>query len=194
MNKLPLLLFLFLLPGCKEKKPDKHIDVFPALSFIKGQIKQVDTSLYRIVVVKTENNKSDTSYIPREAFSKLAKDFMEIPDISSDKLKNDYEETQFYDETMQSVILTYLTNEEDNEVRRQDVIIDQANAAGINDVETIIIHTIKNKKNTTVTKNLVWYVNSKFTVITKTSKGNEPEKISKLEVVWNDPAFANAIN
>ncbi len=194
MNKITALLIIFFIAGCKEKKPDKHIDVFPALSFIKGQIRQVDSSLYRIVVIKTENNKSDTSYAKREEFGMLAKDFTDLPDIGSDKLKNDYEETQFYDETLQSVILTYIANEKDNEVQRQDVIIDQANAAGLNDVETIIVHTIENKRKTTISKNLVWYANKKFTVITKTNKGDEAEKISKLEVIWNDEDLANAMN
>ncbi len=162
------------------------MEVFPAISLIKGQVKHVDTSLYNIIKIETVDGRSDTSFVKREDFKKLAKEFTEVPDISSPKIKNDYVEDQFYDETLQSIILTYITTEKDNEVQRQDVIINQANASGNNDVETIILHTMKNKSRTDIDKNMVWYVNKKFLVVTKSNRKNEPEKIHKLEVIWND--------
>jgi hypothetical protein len=33
---------------------------------------------------------------------------------------------------------------------------------------------------------MVWYAGKRFTIITKVQKANQPEKIKKLEVIWND--------
>ena len=65
--------------SCKQKKND----VFPAIDFIKGQIANVDTSVYRILkLVPMTDSTYDTTYVKREDFKRLAKDFLETPDIS----------------------------------------------------------------------------------------------------------------
>jgi hypothetical protein len=188
MNKLLLLLSaLVFLIGCKDEKPENTTEFFPVTDYLKSQVKHVDTSLYRIIKIESANGRSDTSFLKREEFSKIARDFVEIPDIAAKKIKNDYEETQMYDESLQSIILTYTTSERENKVQRQDVILGQANEDGNSDVSTIIVHTMENSKKTSIEKNMVWYVNKRFIIVTKTNTANQPEKIEKLEVIWNGP-------
>jgi hypothetical protein len=189
MNKLLTgLICLVLLAACKNKKKqdDGENQFFPVLSFLKGQAKHIDTSLYRIVKVETVDSTSTTTYIKRGEFKDYAKDFLELPDISSDKWKDDYEETRMFDDALNNVILTYTTKDEDNEVRREDVMLEPTNASGNSEVKTVIINKIKSSGDSTVEKNMVWYVNKRFTVITKIQKANQPEKIRKVEVIWND--------
>jgi hypothetical protein len=188
MNKLLLLLTtLLFFSSCKEDKPENTTEFFPVTDYLKSQVKHVDTSLYRIIKVETMNGRSDTSFLKREEFSKIARDFVEIPDISAKKIKNDYEETQMYDESLQSIILTYTTSERENKVQRQDVILGQANEDGNSDVSTIIVHTVENSRKTSIEKNMVWYVNKRFIIVTKTNTADQPEKVEKLEVIWNGP-------
>src|SRR5262245_9203094 len=67
--------------GCKHKQ-EKN-DVFPAIDFIKAQVASVDTSVYRIIkLVPLTDSTYDTTYVKREDFKNLAKDFLETPDIS----------------------------------------------------------------------------------------------------------------
>jgi hypothetical protein len=189
MNKLLSgLICVLCLAACKNKKQKDTSDTqfFPVVSFLKGQAKHIDTSLYRIVKIETVDSSSTTTYIKREEFRDYAKDFLELPDISSDKWKGDYEETRMFDDALNNVILTYTTTDEDNEVRREDVMLEPTNASGNSEVKTVIINKIKSGGDSTVEKNMVWYVNKRFTVITKIQKANQPEKIRKLEVIWND--------
>lgn len=188
MNKIFLCLFcLVSLLACKEKKnnADKDTTYFPVLSFLKGQVRHIDTSLYRIVKVETTGGISDTAYIPREKFETCAKDFLSIPDISSEKWKAGYKEDKMYDDVLKNVILTYSTTEADNEIKREDVIL-EPNANGNSDVKTIIITKWLSNADSTIEQNMVWYVNKRFTVVTKIQKANSPEKIKTVQVIWND--------
>ena len=174
--------------GCKSKTKDKNKDVefFPVVSFLKGQANHIDTSLYRIVKVETIDTISNTTYVKREDFKQYAKDFLELPDISSDKWKEDYEETKIFDDVLNSVILTYTTTEPDNEIQREDIMLEPAGADGNSEVKTVIINKITNKGDSTVQKNMIWYVNKRFTIITKVDKKDQPQKIRKMEIIWND--------
>jgi hypothetical protein len=188
MNRLLLFLsFIILITACKDRKKNENApEFFPVSSFLKGQVKNVDTSLYRIIKIETTGGRSDTSYIKREEFGKVAQEFTLLPDISSDKYYDDYEETQMYDDALESFILTYTTKEEENEIQRADVMLGRANEEGTNDVKNIIVRTVQNKDNTSIEKSMVWYVDQKFIIITKTYTKDKPEKINKLEVIWND--------
>jgi len=189
MNKILIgLICTISLAACKtkKKKDAEATQFFPVLSFLKGQAKHIDTSLYRIVKIETIDSTSTTTYIKREEFSKYAQDFLELPDISSDKWKDDYEETRMFDGELNNVILTYTTTDEDNKIRREDVMLEPNNAGTNSEVKNVIINTLQPGKDSTVEKNMVWYVNKRFTVITKVQWANQPEKIKKLEIIWND--------
>lgn len=178
-------LFLF---ACKNEKKteDGEAAFFPVLSFIRGQVKTIDTSLYRIVKIETVDTVSRSTYIRREDFKTYAQPFLELPDIASDKWKDDYEETKMFDDAMNKVILTYTAKDNENEVRRQDVMLNPTNADGNSEVQTIIINTESDKGDSTMLTTMVWYVNKRFTVVSRVQKPNVPEKVRKLEVIWND--------
>lgn len=189
MNKLWIgLVGIGCLLSCKNKNKDDNSNTqfFPVVSFLKGQAKDIDTSLYRIVKIETVDSTSTTAYIKREDFKRYAKDFLELPDISSNKWKDDYEETKMFDDALNNVILTYTTTEKHNKVQREDVMLEPTNASGNSEVKTIIITTVESNSDSTVEKNMVWYVNKRFTIVTKVEKPNQAESIKKLEVIWND--------
>jgi hypothetical protein len=173
--------------ACKSKKKnnDENGPWFSVKSYLQSQAKNVDTSLYRIIKIDTIDSTSDTTVIPREDFRKYAKDFLDVPDISSDSKKDDYQESRMYDEELNKVILTYTTNKPDEEIRREDVMLEN-DQNGNSQVKTIIINKLQTENNTTVEKDMVWQVDKRFLVVTKTDTPQGPEKIKKLEVVWND--------
>jgi hypothetical protein len=181
------VLILVLLAACKHKKKteDENGSFFSVVSYLRSQVKQIDTSLYRLIRIETVNNISDTLFIRREDFRSYAKDFLSIPDISSGDKKDDYQESNLYDDMLKSAVLNYTAKNPDDEIRRETVMLDQ-DPSGNSLVNTIIIDQLKTTKDSSVEKNMLWQVNKRFQVVTKSQLPGQPEKIRKLEVVWND--------
>lgn len=176
------------LMACKGKKKEPHNkddNFFNVTAFLKSQVAAVDTSLYRIIKVETDGNRTDTSFIPREEFSKYAADFTSVPDISSGKLKDGYTSTKILDTLLGRAILSYTAAEDHLEIRTQDITIDpQLGSEEGSQVKTIYIHQVINKGDSSVEKKMFWEVGQQFTITTRVAKENEPEKIKKLEVRW----------
>jgi hypothetical protein len=165
--------------GCKHKKND----VFPVLDFIKAQVANVDTSVYSIVklVPKTDST-YDTTYVKREEFRQLAKDFLETPDISK-TLGGKYTEERMMNNDLGLAVFIATPKDEDLEVRRQEVRIEPDPP---NDkIKSIYIEKVKNDKDSSVTKRMTWYADKKFQIVTITQGPNNQEKTSVMEVVWN---------
>ncbi|HWJ30542.1 MAG TPA: hypothetical protein VNS32_28675, partial [Flavisolibacter sp.] len=142
--------------ACKGKKKDESKEAwFPVLSYLQSQVKEVDTSLYRLVKVETVDSTSDSTFIPREEFRKYAQDFLSIPDISSGSKKEHYKEDKMYDDVLNNVILTYTAQDSTEEIRREDVML-QPDDAGNSQVKTIIIDRLTNQGNNSIEKNMVW--------------------------------------
>jgi hypothetical protein len=188
MRKWLLLTFLPLAFSCKTKSKEEASDTepyFPIKSYIESQIAHVDTSLYNILLIETLNNRSDTTVIRREDFKKQAKDFLEIPDITQNKWKEDYEEFKTFDEDLQSAIISYRSKEADAEVRRQEVII-KPNANEGDQVKTIFIDRAFEDGSSTIQQKMLWEANKWFRVVTITQKPNQPEQIKTVQVIWTE--------
>lgn len=174
-----LLLMLFFYYGCKQKKND----VFPAIDFIKGQIANVDSSVYRIVkLIPITDSTYDTAYVKREDFKKLAKDFVETPDISK-TFGGKYNEERMMNNELGLAVFIATPKDEGLEVRRQEVRILPGPP---DEVQSIYIERLKTDKDSSVLKRMTWYTDKKFQIITITQKKDTPEKTSIIEVVWND--------
>jgi hypothetical protein len=186
LSYLFIIITLFSSCKSKRKKSDPNAEFFPVAAYLKGQVAQMDTSLATIIKIeKIGNNAPDTSYIKREEFKKYAKEFIELPDISSKDLKEDYEVTNMYDDLLDAFIFTYTTTEEDHEIKKEDVILEPS-ADGNNKVKTVNIDKWVTKGDSTVHKILLWEADKRFLIITKMDKANQPEKIHTLEVKWNN--------
>ena len=75
----------------------------------------------------------------------------------------------------------------ENEIQKEDVMIDpEPDENGNSKIRSIIIDEWPNHGDTIVQKSLLWQTNKRFLVVTKTDAPGMPEKITRLEVVWND--------
>ena len=171
---------------CKNKKENAGEDssFFPTLSFIKSQVAHVDTSVYRIIkIVKTENG-TDTSFLRREDFREAAKDFLTLPDLSSEKWKDDYTETEFFDPGLQQVVLNYMPKDAGAEITRQAVMIEPG--AGGDKVKSLFISRTLAGDDSLINKVLFWEVDKRFKIVTTIEKPGIPKKNETVEVIWND--------
>lgn len=165
--------------GCKQKKND----VFPVMDFLRAQVANVDTSLYSIIklVPKTDST-FDTTYVKREQFKDLARDFLETPDISK-KFGGKYTEERMMNNDLGLAVFIATPKDEDLEVRREEVRIEPNPPE--DKIKSIYIEKVKNGNDSSVIKRMTWYADRKFQVVTITQKPKEQEKTSVVEVVWN---------
>jgi hypothetical protein len=186
MNRLIFIFILYctLFYSCKSKQEvgGEIPDFFPVLSLLKSQVANVDTSLYQIVKVQKENGNADTAYIKREEFKSFAKDFISIPDISSEDLKEEYTETKLYDDALRRVVVSYTPKESDAEIQRQDITISPSGDSS--KVETIYIDWLKDEGDSIVQKKMLWQMDKSFQIITSISKSGQPERLKTVQVSW----------
>lgn len=182
-----LLLLVYMVSGCQQKDKEDVKKFISVLSLIENQVAHIDTSLYSITkVVSTDSLHSDTFYIPREDFRALAKDFLEIPDLSNKKVAKKYTEETRYDELLNRVVITYTPLQpEKEEIQKQEILVTPNVATG-DQVNNIIIESVKRDRNGYLGKKMLWQVDKSFLVTTTSQKPGEPEIVSTMRVTWND--------
>jgi hypothetical protein len=178
------VLLLLIVPACKNKeKKDEKKNYFTVLPFLQAQLARLDTSKYSFTVIETGAHGSDTFTIPASRVREYAKDFLSLPDIASESMKDDFTESVIFDEPSKSILLNYTPNDPEQEIRRETIVLN-ADEKGEGEVQTIIIDWFQENKDATIIKNMLWEVDKKFQVITKTSDGVKPEEIRTLSVRW----------
>jgi len=183
------IIFCLSMVACKQKKKKEPSEqFFPALPYIKSQIKHVDTSIYSIMkIVPVDSVRNDTTYIRREDFEAAAADFLALPDISTSKYEDRYREEKQYDESIDRVLLYYTPEKADKEeIQREDVMIKPDPVNGNDKVTSIIINSVVNKNDTTIEKKMLWNVDKSFQVTTIKQFKDSPETVSTYRVVWNE--------
>ncbi len=191
MKKIILAATIFIfLAACnsgKKKEDEKNINaVTPALSFIKSQTAMIDTSLFVIKKIEIiDSLHSDTTDIHRNDFRSLAKDFLEIPDISLKKYKDQYTEAKNYYPDLNLVSLIALPKDPATaEIQKQELLITPDSEGG--KMKTIIIDREWLNKDSSVVKKMQWQVDKYFQVVTLKQIAGKPETTQILKVVWND--------
>ena len=187
------VLLLILAPAiisiaCKDNKEQvEEKNFISVLSLIEQQVAHVDTSLYAITkFVFADSLHVDTFYIRREEFRTVAKDFLEIPDLSVKKIANRYKEETRFDELLNRVIISYLPlNPEKEEIQKQELFVTPNIATG-DKVNTILISRVINNRDGFLQKEMLWQMDKSFQVVTTTQKPGEPEVITTTKVTWNE--------
>lgn len=178
MKYLPLLLSLFLLAQCKSGDKKEGADAFfPVASFLKGQVKALDSSLATFTKIESFNGKTDSVVISRQDAQALARDFMQLPPIDED----DYTETEQYDDLIQQVVINQMPKDQNATIQRQAVLIQPGPIGEEDKVKTIIIDQLLNDKAGPIQKNMMWEVDQKFQITTVTPQGPR-----RLQVIWAD--------
>ncbi|HNR17000.1 MAG TPA: hypothetical protein PKG90_10090 [Chitinophagaceae bacterium] len=173
--------------ACKEKEKEDEKKFISVLSLIEKQVAHIDTSLYAITkyVIK-DSLHIDTLYIPREEFRSVAKDFLEIPDLSAKKVAKRYKEETRYDELLNRVIISYIpVNPEKEEIQKQEILVTPNIATG-DKVNTILISRVINNRDGFLQKEMLWQMDKSFQMVTSTQKPGQPEVITTTKVTWNE--------
>src|SRR5690606_2788556 len=188
-NAFFTLLPAILLLSCSgDKKPKEEApSLFPVNSFILSQVAHVDTSLYSIRKIEPrKDGGNDTTYFQREQFRSLAREFLDLPDLTRDKFEGRYTKESRFDEMLNRLIITMLpVNPREEEIQRAEVLI-QPDPSG-DRVTSIIIDTYMSNRDSSVQKRLLWQVDESFQVAIIKQLKAQPETTSTYRVVWNEP-------
>ena len=178
---------LLLTLSCKQKPKEEEKKFISVLSLIEKQVAHIDTSLYAITrVVYSDSLHSDTAYIRREDFRSVAKEFLDIPDLSEKKVAKQYMEETRYDELLNRVIITYTPiNSDDGEIKKQEIQVTPDLASG-DKVNNILINRVINNRDGFLQKDMLWQIDKSFQVVTITRQPGQPEKITTTKVTWNE--------
>ena len=185
MKQLILLSFLSLaifFPACKSKESKKE-SFFPVLSFIKSQAAHIDTSLYQIVKLVSVDSTWDTTYIKREEFRSYANDFLSLPDLTEKQYIDKYEESKFFDASLNRVIITYMPKDKSQEIQREELTI-APGENGDDKVKNIIVNKLAVSGDSSVVKKLLWTVDESFQVTTIIQKAGHEDSTSTLKITW----------
>jgi hypothetical protein len=184
---LLLLSFLALTTACKQKKEPDAKNFISVLSLIEKQVAHIDTSLYAITkVVYIDSTRSDTTYIRREDFRSVAKEFLDIPDLSVKKIAKKYKEETRYDELLNRVIISYTPeNPEEAEIKKQELQVTPNIATG-DKVNVILINRVINNRDGFLKKDMLWQMDKSFQIVTTTQQPGKPEIITTTKVTWNE--------
>lgn len=186
-NCLLFFIIITAFAACKEKEKGEEKKFISVLSLIEKQVAHIDTSLYAIIKIVTRDTlPSDTFYISRENFRAEAKDFLEIPDLSVQKIAKRYNEQTRFDELLNRVIITYTPEKpEREEIQKQEILVTPNMATG-DKVNNIIIESVKSDRNGFLEKKMLWQLDHSFLITTTTQKPGEPEIVTTTRVTWND--------
>jgi len=181
-----ILLCCLLIIRCKQKnKSDENKEsFFPVLSFIKSQVAQIDTSLYSIKkIVLIDSTHSDTVFVPREEFKNLAKDFLDLPDLTEKKFKDRYIEEKLFDEQINRVSISYKPKKpEEEDIQKQEILIKPDPAE--DKIASIFIDRVINNRDSFLHKIMFWQIDRSFQITTISQKPAKPETTTILKVVW----------
>lgn len=188
MRFILIVLFFLVLASsaCKNEKKKSEKKYISTLSLIKSQIAHVDTSLYSIIMIERKDSlPPDTTYIPREQFGEVAKDFTTIPDLNNSKVAKNFKEESLYDDAINRVTIVYTPiHEKDEEVQRQEVSV-QPDPSG-DKIKSIYINKEIIKRDSSVKKIMLWEMDKSFQITTLLQKPATPETKIELKVIWAD--------
>lgn len=184
MNKLLIgLLCIGCFFSCKNKHLDSTKAYFSVVDYLNGEVKKMDSLPLHFTKITTPDSSADTMTISRKEFHQYAKEFLDLPDISSSSKMDDYSETNDFDDILNNVLLIYTAKKPEDEVRSETIMM-QPDDEGNTYVKTILVTAISNTKDSTIEKNMTWHIDKRFQIVTKVSKHNRPETISTVMVSW----------
>lgn len=184
MNKLLICFFVLgAFIGCRNKKLDSTKAYFSVVDFLKAEVKKMDSLPLRFTKTATVDGSSATNEITREEFHKYAREFLDIPDIASPDNMDDYSEINDFDESLNNVLLMYISKKGTGSVKRETIMM-EPDELGNTHVKTILIRTVDTEKEVTVTREMTWHIDKRLQIVTKNNEPNQPEKISTVAINW----------
>lgn len=163
--------------------PADSVHIFPVTSFLKGQLRIIDSMPVTPLQTITENGKTDSIWLKREDIRKNATPFLS-PLIDSATMYSLFTEKSFLDQTINAFTFSY-----DPKVRLPDSINlthwDVYLDPQTNSVERIYMVKEKDEKDQNIITQLTWLVNKWYSVRTITQIPGQKAAVKEEKMTWN---------
>jgi len=154
---------------------------YPLRGFFKEQIEYVDLRDFPLYEIRTVNGKKDSLPISKEQFIAIAGRFLDN-DISDPRVKIQYHETVFQDQSTGSITLNYSPVNKETRVKNIDILLDQETKQ----VKRVFIRSAYQKKDTLVTEQYSWKANKSFLISKSLQTADGFQSTETTFVNWND--------
>ena len=154
-----------------------------ALSIIKGQLNNLETSIYEVKKFETIDNVTDSSYLKKEDIRKAAAPFLSLPEIADEKYYEKYTEDKVLDAQQNILNITTIAKSDTTEIQKQFIIVDISPTTD-NKVQSIYIDRYISKGDSTLEQKLFWEIDKSFLIRSITGKKDQPEKVHSIKVMW----------
>ncbi len=192
-NSFRFLLFTFLaiFISCHSANTDQHlrissndtVNIFPVTSFLKAQLKSLDSMPVTPLKIITENGKSDSLWLKREDLRIHATPFL-TPLIDSTTMISLFSEKSFLDQTINAFTFSYdpKTKLPDSvNLTHWDVYMNPQTK----NIDRIYMVKEKNDSNANITTQLTWVSNKWYSIRTITQLPNAQPRIKEEKIIWN---------
>jgi len=166
-----------------KKKAEAREALYPYPQYIQSQIAYVDSAQLGIEMVVQENGKTiDSGFIDRQAFRKLALNFLQ-PDPNQKDLRPEYEENSFKDLTLNTITFSITTKNPRLDLQRADILLNP-------DTKQVKYLVLKKQHETEfgyANTSLMWRHNMNFQIATSIVGKDGIEHSKLVRVVWDKP-------
>ena len=173
-----------ILPEPKAAEVAKSDSFFPVTSFIKGQMRLLDSIPVTPLHTITINNKIDSQWIKQTALKSLLAPFLS-PEIRETNMVNYFKETSFKDQTLNAITFTYdpvKSLPDSITLRHWDVYIDPETGT----VTKVYLVKHQAEKLGMVTLQLTWKTNKYAMIVTLQDQPDGTTKLIKEDkFIWN---------
>ena len=182
-------LTVILLSACKGKKDgkvekdSKKEAPLSALSIIKGQLNDLETSIYEVKKFETIDNVTDSAYLKKEDIRNVAAPFLSLPEIADEKYYEKYTEDKVLDAQQNILNITSIAKSDTTEIQKQFIIVNISPTTD-SKVQSIYIDRYIAKGDSTLEQKLYWEIDKSFLIRSITGKKDQPEKVHSIKVMW----------
>lgn len=166
-----------------EPREDTLAPYFPVRDFLLSEIRYVDSLPVGILQYKVSNGKTDTSYITLDSFHLAASEFL-AESLEMPRFRNSYVETAFFDQSTGSNTFMYQSNNEQDAIRRIDVL-SKAGAA-YDEVTSIFMEKYSSRGDTLLSRKMTWHPRKKLNINTSRTLGPKTISEEQLTIVWDN--------
>lgn len=185
MNRLLIiavsLAALLLLSHCKSKpkEPKDYIDVS---SYLKGQLKYIDTVPFAFLkVLQQDSVYTDSQFITKEQVKAILQPFL-VKEIEKKNFEENFKEVSFADATIETLTINYEAIDDETPVTRVDIYVNPEKET----ISQLYLVRHEEKGDSSIVQQLLWKHNKSLVLITSTAKKNQPEKIITEKVIWDE--------
>ena len=157
-------------------------NIFPVTSFLRAQLKELDTMPVTPLLIISEDGKKDSTWMNRSDIRKNALPFLS-PEIDSSSMHSLFKESSFLDQTINAYTFSYDPKNklpDSLHLTHWDVYMNPQT----NSIERIYMVKEKDSGNQSITRQLTWLVNKWYSIRTITQTETQQAQIKEEKMIW----------